>query len=226
MKNRVKHANILSQQPIWEDLSNPATNPIEQSIAVGLPKSNPLEEKAKLLAEEMVKDVREEAYNQGFHNGKEEGMTAGKELGRSEIEPQTKLLQNLIQSFQDEKKSFYQENEVFIVKLAVEIAKKIIRRELKQTPEILIYVVREALRQITHSGRITIKVNPDDIKLFDQFRSVIKDQIAAFENVDFIPSDEILAGGCFIESESGIVDAQLDVQLKKIEESLLEGGDV
>ena len=218
--NQVKHAEILSQQPVWEDFSSPEPNITGDEDQ---PTASPVEEEKMLISEDILKEAEKEEYERGYNDGMDEGFNSGKEAGRLEIQPQSQLLENLIKSYQDEKKSFYQENELFIVKLAIEIAKKIIHHELKQSPEILLYVVREALRRVTNNGRIIVKVNPDDIKMFNQFSKSMKDQISAFGSVEFISSKEILNGGCTIESESGIVDAQLDTQLEEIEKTLLEG---
>ena len=47
-------------------------------------------------------------------------------------------------------------------------------------------------------------------------------QRLVFQSIDFMPSEMMVRGGCVIESESVIVDAQLDVQLDRIEQTLFE----
>ena len=39
--------------------------------------------------------------------------------------------------------------------------------------------------------------------------------------VEFVPSAEIMPGGCLIESASGSVDARIETQLREIERTLV-----
>lgn len=175
---------------------------------------------------ERIEAEKEAAFRQGYEMGKREGLEQGRKMAEKEIQPQLELLKNLVAALREEKESFYQENEVYIVKLAIEIARKILHRELTQNPDLLLYIVREALRKVAGTGRIIIHVHPDDYQILKDKRSQLGASLSAFEQVDFVPSDEVQRGGCVIESDSGIVDAQLDVQLDQIERSLLEGSDV
>ena len=220
VKRKVKQVELISQKITWEDFSIPLKN-VSKITKQEDEFSESVEEKKDYFSDEILKEVKEEAYSRGLNEGKKEGYDSGKEAGISEIEPKSRVLENLIKVLKDGKESFYQENELFIVKLAIEISKKIIHRELKQSPEILIYVVREALRRVANSGHILVKVNPEDLKLFQALDKEVGDQVSAFESVDFISAEEIQRGGCTIESEVGIVDAQLDVQLEKIEQMLI-----
>lgn len=164
-----------------------------------------------------------EAYQRGFEAGKNQRQEQAVLEMEQETESLMKLLESTIQELRKEKESFYQENEFYIVKLAIEIAKRIIQTELSQNPEILLYVVREALKRISDKGRIVIQTHPDDLALLHNNHDFMKKHLIVFEHVDFIATEKVRRGGCLIESESGIVDAQLDVQLEKIEQSLLEG---
>ncbi len=220
VKNKVKQAELISQKINWQDFSIPLKNDSEMTRKEE-EFSESVEEKKDYFSDDILKEVKEEAYSRGFNDGKNEGYDSGKEAGVSEIEPKSRVLEKLIEALKDEKESFHRENELFIVKLAIEISKKIIHRELKQSPEILIYVVREALKRVANNGRILVKINPEDLKLFQGLDKEVEDQISTFESVDFISGEEIQRGGCVIESEVGIVDAQLDVQLEKIEQMLV-----
>ncbi len=179
---------------------------------------------AVLNAEEPER-IEKEAYRRGFEAGEKQRQEQADEEMKQETEPLMKLLESTVEELKKEKESFYHENEFYIVKLAIEIAKRIIQTELSQNPEILLYVVREALKRISNKGRIVIQTHPDDLNLLRKNHDFMENHVIVFDHVDFITTGKIQRGGCLIESESGIVDAQLDVQLEKIEQSLLEGID-
>ena len=166
---------------------------------------------------------RQAAYRKGLAEGRQKGLVEGKRQAEAEVAPQMELVRNLIAALQEEKEAFYQENEVYLVKLAIEIARKILNRELSQNPELMLYIVREALRKVAGNGRIIIHLHPQDLALVKDRKSLLGAVLSAHEQVDFLASEEVQRYGCVIESDSGIVDAQLDVQLEQIERSLLEG---
>jgi len=228
VNGKVKEARWFVGQPDWPDLDlspdsgrretseNSPSDPVSETGFTAM------REKQEVTGERLAAE-REEAFRRGFAEGKREGLEEGRRQAEKELSPQLELVRNLIAALKEEKESFYHENEVYIVKLAIEIARKILNRELSQNPELMLYIVREALRKVAGKGRIIIHLNPADLALVKDKKSQLGAMLSAFEQVDFLASDDVQRYGCVIESDSGIVDAQLDVQLEQIERSLLEG---
>lgn len=221
---RVKGAKPMDSAPRWEDFGLQMNRDPDggNPVAEGHEATEVQEE---TLAGPAFEKARQEAYAAGLADGERRGREEGIAETTSEIEPKLMFLDKLIKSVQEERESFFQENELHIVKLAIEIAKRIIQTELQQNPEILLYVVREAMRRVGDSGRIVARVHPEDLGIVDSAREILGNQISAFAGVDFVSSDEVERGGCVIDSVTGIVDAQMNVQLERIEEILLEGVD-
>ena len=223
---RVKDVKPLAQTPVWENFGfNVNTAASERDVGPDRFDPGEGDEKEMRFTDEKLRQIEEKAYSSGYAEGERVGRAEATAEAKVEIQPQIQFLDNAIKAIQEEREAFFQENELHIVKLAMEIAKKIIQRELQQNPEILLYVVREAMRRVGHGGRIVVRVNPEDIKILEDTGNILGNQKSAFSAVDFVASDEVLRGGCIIDSESGIIDAQLDVQLERIENRLLEGVD-
>ena len=236
IEKNVFSAHVLAEKYKWEDFN--FRNKISKNDKLSAqPSSNVGVDEIGYLKEHMVPEknienkisqvelekVEKDAFDSGFADGKKIGFDEGLERATQNLQPHISLFEKLVKELLQEKESFYEENEFYIVKLAIEIAKKIIQRELTQNPEILLYVVREALKRIADNGRIVIRTNPEDLELIKGDKDLMQNHLLVFEHVDFVSSEKIQRGGCVIESESGIVDAQMDVQLEKIEQSLLEG---
>lgn len=216
---RIKGAKLMSQAPQWTDFggSQELSNH-ENGENPALAQTQPSE---KVLAR-----VREEAFAEGFAAGEKSGNEGGFDKAVADLKPRIELLENIMQAMQEEREAFYHENELSIVKLAMDIAKKITHRELKHSPEILFYVVREALSRVSENSQITLRVNPEDLKLLENPGELLSESLKLFKNVQFEGSSEVQRGGCIIESETGIVDAQIDMQLDRIEQTLVEGFNV
>jgi type III secretion protein L len=98
-----------------------------------------------------------------------------------------------------------------LVRLAIGVARKIVGEELQASPDTVLKIVREALAAGRQARQVTVKVHPTSAA---HVRKSMPDvQVVAVESV--------APGGCVIESEFGIVDAQLETQLRVMERSLL-----
>jgi type III secretion protein L len=106
---------------------------------------------------------------------------------------------------------FYANAEPEMIRLATAIARKIIGEELRTSPETIVAIVREALAA-GRGQRIVIRVHPSAAAL-------VRKSVGA--EIQVAASESVAPGGCVIESEFGIVDAQLETQLRVIERALL-----
>ncbi|MBI1352754.1 MAG: HrpE/YscL family type III secretion apparatus protein [Acidobacteria bacterium] len=113
------------------------------------------------------------------------------------------------------------EAETEILQLAVHIAEKILGEQLRQDPGLTASIVREALRSARRDKDVTLRVHPDAAAAVESRLHELRDgspQGALFS----VRADPAVApGGCIIRTESGSVDAQLESQLRCIEELLL-----
>jgi type III secretion protein L len=106
---------------------------------------------------------------------------------------------------------FYAGAEPEMIRLATAIARKIVGEELRTSPEAIVSIVREALTA-GRGERIVIRVHPSAVGLVRK---------SVGPGMQVTASESVAPGGCVIESEFGIVDAQLDTQLRVIERALL-----
>lgn len=153
-------------------------------------------------AEAEVERIRSEAYAAGYEAGLKEFTTRLLELQRR-------------------RDALLSDAEREVLRLALRIAEKIIGRELETRDATLLDIVRTAMRSIRHAGSITICVNPADAPKLERHREAIE-TLRRGQLVNIVPDTRVSVGGCILESESGIVDAQLDTQLRVIEQALLD----
>jgi flagellar biosynthesis/type III secretory pathway protein FliH len=106
---------------------------------------------------------------------------------------------------------FYASAEPELIRLATAIARKIVGEELRTSPEAIVAIVREALAA-ARGERIVIRVHPSAAALVRK---------SVGQEVQVTASESVAPGGCVIESEFGIVDGQLETQLRVIERALL-----
>jgi flagellar assembly protein FliH len=106
------------------------------------------------------------------------------------------------------------------VRVASAMAARIIRRELKQEPEIALDIITAALRLATGANQITLHVNPTDYEHLGNQIQRLAHTICHVSPAHIVPDAEIAPGGCRVTTQFGEIDQQIESQLKRIEEDL------
>ena len=179
----------------------PAARPQPMAPAADLPAAD---------AVALERDAREK--------GLADGMRAAEEAYRAKIG----RLDALSTRLQAEREEFFDRIEPEVVRLAVSIAEKILDQELELRPELVVDMVRSAMKRLRDREQLRVSVNPRD---FEQVRSARDDLIGAVDGVrklDVIEDRRVDAGGCVIESQNGTLDGRIRTQVKEIT-SALEG---
>lgn len=116
--------------------------------------------------------------------------------------------------------SIKQEIESEIVSLVLECGKKIVGNELKTSKTTVVKIVKEALKPVSDHESITIYVSKDDFPTVEKHKASLKKQLEYSTSFSIQSRSDIEPGGCVIETEAGIINAQLDVLWKSLEIAL------
>src|SRR5262249_11124865 len=86
--------------------------------------------------------------------------------------------------------------------------------------ELLMKVVRRALSVVRERGRVTIRIHPDRVGYVEEQLGV-GDGGATGRVIEVVADPLLGHRDCILETELGIIDASIDVQLEAIRKSLL-----
>lgn len=177
----------------------------------------PGKEFSKLVnAQELTRQVKKEetAYRKSVsiecETLKEAAELAGFEEG-------LKQWNQHIAQLEDQIKKVRQEMEKTLVPLALTAVKKLIGRELETEPDTIIDIITTALKTVTQHKKIALYVHKGDLDRVEGERSRIRQLFEHLESLSISARGDIQPGGCIIETESGIINAQLESQLKALE---------
>lgn len=109
------------------------------------------------------------------------------------------------------------EMETTLVPLATAAVKKIIGKELELKPETIVDIVATALKTVSQHHRIAIYVNRADLEIVEEARGRLKEIFEHLHSMSISARDDVESGGCIIETEVGIINAQLSNQLQALE---------
>jgi flagellar assembly protein FliH len=185
------------------------------------PKLRTAEQQAELLVRQAkmeASEIEKQAYERGFI----EGEKAGKEVGEKTLDALLRQYAKRLEELNDLRKDIFATSEREVLRLALEIARKVIRREVSVDEELILTLVKVALSRLAEQTVMTVRVNPKDYQSIQRHQAAYSPTKGLNEGVKLIEDPSISRGGCLIETESGIIDGRIDEQLREIEKGFLE----
>lgn len=104
-----------------------------------------------------------------------------------------------------------------LVRLALEIARKVVHREVNLDHEIALTLVRVALSRVTSRALARVRLNPAD----HAFVASRLAQLGSAGTVELLEDHTVGRGGCVVETETGDIDARIEQQFAEIERGLM-----
>jgi flagellar assembly protein FliH len=163
------------------------------------------------------------SFESGRERGRQEGCLAEREEQAASLvtaeQERTRQAAGLIESFTLERDRYLQKVEQEVVKLALAVAARILRREAQMDPLLLTGAVRVALGQLSGSTQVRLRVPELELELWTE-------AIALVPNLAVKPTvtagEGMRLGDCVIETELGTVDLGIRAQLGEIERGFFD----
>lgn len=168
--------------------------------------------------EKLFQNTKEQAFQVGYNEGFELGISEG----RQKYEQHIAEAQSLILQAETEWKKRVLQSEPYMIELVIEVAKKIIQRELMLDHTTIVGMVQEALKQSSELKEITVALHPSDYDTVRQYLDELKRHISNQANIILVPDHSITSGGCMIRSSLGTLDARIDTQLEEVKKALMD----
>ncbi len=181
-----------------------------------------IEEKVEREALARVKDLQEQAYQEAYQLGFDEGREAAFVERKVELAHSLDRLSSLIASIERLKTDLIASNETQIMRLTFEMAKRIAMHEISIRPDAVLEVMRQAAESAQTNETITIRVSRDDYNFIETVKDKLGKDFDFLQRAKLEASDEVTHGGCIIETSYGAVNATVEQRLSKLWETLAE----
>lgn len=163
--------------------------------------------------------VREKAFQAGYEAGQE---TAAKEI-QDAIDSQRTLHEALKKALEDItslKDAILDQAEGDILQLVTAIAKKLVCRELRQNPDTIVAVVKEAIKTARTGDEIIIRIHPDDYATLEQHLDELRQSLERAGGdgvaIRIASSPELTPGGCIVETDTNLIDMSLEMRMESL----------
>ena len=156
---------------------------------------------------EAIRKRAEDAYQERKKQGYEDGVLEG------QMQQAEKMLETGMQAVE-----YLEGLERQIVEVVTTAVRKIVG-ELDDR-ERIVRVVRTALDQVRGRQRVVVRVCPEEEPQVREALAPMLAKTSGASGLELVADQRMKPGDCMLESEMGVVDAGLDVQLKAIENAL------
>jgi flagellar assembly protein FliH len=135
----------------------------------------------------------------------------------SRIDPWQAQLADTLTEIGDLREAITTRAERELVRLAIEIAKKVVHREVTIDNEIVMTLARIGISRMHNRVAATIHLHPDDFA----YVTTRRDSLEAGHALELIEDRSIGRGGCLVQTEMGDIDARIEQQFAEIERAFL-----
>jgi flagellar biosynthesis/type III secretory pathway protein FliH len=155
-----------------------------------------------------------EARAQGY----EEGRRAGEEAEGARLRTAVAVAEEALDAVREGEMRWTGAIEENICALAVAVARQVIGRELQESGEIVVELVRRALAEFPVDQPVRIRVNPQDVASLEAHGSGATPLLGGTRGQDsrWVADARIAPGGCVVEGRERIVDGRVDTALERI----------
>lgn len=208
----------------------PSTDP-DPAVDVETEKAALRQEVASLEASlEGAARVADERHGRAFEAGRQEGYSTGHRdglataqeassgaLAEVQAEAAERAAGAAVQAV-DLRRRLRQQMEADLVKLAMAVARRILRRELAVDPEALMGIVKSAVERISARELLAIRVCPADGPRV----SARLAELRLPERVDVVIDTALPWGSVVLETTRGQQDASVETQIEEIDRGLAD----
>ncbi len=159
-------------------------------------------------AQEEASTIRDSAAKEGYAQG------------IAQAQEDIKNIKNAIVEFLKAKQDVFEYIAPDILEISVDIAGKIVKKEINQDPQIILNNILDVLKTISKDeSKITIKLNPQQADTVKSALPEILNETGIDARIIIMPDSSIDIGSCIVTTNNGIVDATVETQLEIIKEA-------
>jgi flagellar assembly protein FliH len=162
--------------------------------------------------------IEKTAYENGFRQGEKAGM----EIAEKKVEAIMRRYSDSLLELGRLRSDLYAQVEREVVRLSLEVAKKIVHREIQADKQVIQTLVKVALSHVAEKSAVTIHLHPIDYNFVLEHKTELAQSEHGVREIVLLADRSIERGGCLIKTECGDIDARIEEKFREIEQGFFE----
>jgi type III secretion protein L len=169
-------------------------------------------------ASEVLENIKKDAEQYRLQVAKEGEEIKEKALKEGYEEGFKEWAEHLAK-FEKQLEDLQKETQQAIIPVALKAAKKIVGREIELSEETIVDIVASNLKAVVQHKKVTIYVNKKELDILEKNKPRLRELFENLEALSIRPREDVAPGGCIIETEIGIINAQMEHRWRVLEKA-------
>lgn len=180
-------------------------------------------ENAKLEASQLLEEAKQQAEiikQEAFENASKVGYDEGYQEAIKQVEKQEEQLKMQHSKMLEEYQTQMEQMEPKLVDAIITVVQSVFKIKFEDNRNLIVHLLKIALGQIESSNDIIIKVSKEDYPFLLKYKEVLSKTVAKTIQINIMEEISLTKNQCLIETDGGVFDCSLDVQLDNLSKTL------
>ena len=180
------------------------------------------EEKIEGKALEKLKEIQEQAYQEAYQLGLDEGKKKAFSDFSIHIQENLDRFSSVIGHIEKLKESLLSFNESHLIKLMFHMASRLAHTHLENNNPSIVEIIKNSVTLAQDEEEIVVRVSAQQYAFLEELKTENGREYDFLKKVKLEPSKEITPGGCIVETNYGEVDSRIEQRTKQLWEGLID----
>lgn len=202
---------VLEDEDTAEASAEEVVNEEEQAASLleqAKEEANQILEDAKLQAEHMREQALEEGRQTGYNEGREQAL--------AEIQNEQERIRNLEENLNRDYDAKVQELEPQLVDVITDIVEQVFQIQFADQKNVILYLIQNAILHADGCREFRIHVGEDSYPYVSAHKEELTERVGKELRLDIIEDAALGENQCMIETEAGVFDCGVGVQMENL----------
>lgn len=174
---------------------------------------------ANAEAEQILANAKKDAdamWEKAYAEAKRDGYEAGIKDGRMEIDRMRNDFLKEKKQQQSEYVEMLESMESDLVGIMLEVFERVTKVLSADKKDIMVHLIDNALNHIESSKEFVVRVSKDDYQFVTKHKEFLQEAVPQNGSLEIVKDATLERNQCLIETDGGIFDCSLDVQLENL----------
>jgi flagellar assembly protein FliH len=172
-----------------------------------------IEKEVDVRTNQLRDQAYKDGYNEGLRQGKEDSLEQLKEKSEEKIARLIEMISNTV----NQRKSLLENDKKEVYRIVKDLTKWIVLRELKSDDQYIERLIEKLIHELGEKSNLVVHVNQEQFEDMPEILEKVQEKVGNLPNVRVMVNYDLKRNGIKIESDSGIICADLDKQFENLD---------